>query len=354
MRTQPHSRSAQRGIAVITAMLVVTIATVLAVEMAWQSSIDLRRTESLLAWDQARQFGLGAETYAASLLADKLSDQSGSPAVYSRTDDEQACGGFQFALDQEGVSGAMTGGVCDLQARFNLNNLVDPSGRKNESAAKQFRRLLEAISAIDEAVDIDPVTADTIVESAIDWIDPDTTADFNGAEDDTYTSEQPPYRAANFWFTSVSEIRAVRGVTPEIYAALLPYLAALPIAAGESTTINVNTASVAVLMSLGDDVRPENALEWVRQSKEEPFKDVTSFAKFVDESMYPSIGFSSRYFALQGLVAIGSSRLGMYSLLESDGQKVSPRLRQFDVVDTVPAKAQAVTDEEEQRVDGNE
>lgn len=348
----PSIRSApprQEGIAVVTAMLVVTIATILAVELAWKTNLDLRRTEGLLTWDQAHQFGFGAEAFAAKLMEEKLQDQTGAAAVYSRTDDEQACRGFQFEIEQ----GGMTGGVCDLQGRFNLNNLLN-SGKRDELAVKQFRRLLNAISALNEDVDIEPDVAEVIVESAVDWIDPNSDADFNGAEADAYTSLQPPYRAANFWFTSVSELRAIRGVTPEIYVALAPFLAALPVTNGQQTPLNVNTAPVPVLMSLGDDITAANAEEWESDSAREPFEDATPFAGFVDPAMVPYLGFSSRYFELKGLVSIGTTRLGMYSLLEFTGQAVVPRLRQFDVVDAVPSADDAEPIQSENVVESDE
>ena len=55
----------QAGVAILTAMLVVAMATILAVELAWDLTIDYRRTENLLARVQARQFALGAEMLAA-------------------------------------------------------------------------------------------------------------------------------------------------------------------------------------------------------------------------------------------------------------------------------------------------
>ena len=36
-----------------------------AVGIAWETTLDLRRTEGLLAWEQARQYGYGAEAFAA-------------------------------------------------------------------------------------------------------------------------------------------------------------------------------------------------------------------------------------------------------------------------------------------------
>ncbi len=323
-------RGRQRGVAAITALLVVTIAAVLAVELVWQTNLDLRRTEGLIAWDQARQFAYGAETLAVKVLREDLERASAEPVDWLGEDWAQPT---SFDLDQ----GGMTGGIVDLQGRFNLNNLLRRDGSRDDLAYQQFQRLLVAL-------DLDPALADAVV----DWIDPDTTAEFTGAEDDAYTGLVPPYRAANFWFTSVSELRAVRGVEPDVFELLSPHLAALPIGAGP-TTINVNTATPAVLQSLGENVSQSNVEQWVTDRVREPFEDLTFFQEYVDAAMQPYLGVTSSYFALQGTVFIGSNRLAMYSLLERAGQSVAVRLRNFDVVELVPAgdRTDAPTDDAE-------
>lgn len=317
----------EEGIAVITAMLVVTIATVLAVGIAWQTNLDIRRTEGALTREQAYQYAYGAETFAAQILEEKLAERSGTP-VYSRSDDEQLCRGLQFEIE----GGTMLGGVCDLQGRFNLNNLVDTSGRRREAQVRQLQRLLLAVGELSEGIEIDPQVAETIAESAADWIDPDSNAEFNGAEDDAYTNLQPPYRAANFWFTDKTELRSVRGVTPEIYAAVADFVTALPVNASAATKLNVNTAPVPVLMSLGSDIARVNAESWVEDSRTEAFENVDPFKGLLDESMEQSIVYTSDYFVMKGIVSIGTTRLEMYSLIENTGQAVMPRLRRFGVV----------------------
>jgi len=53
----------------------------------------------------------------------------------------------------------------------------------------------------------------------------------------------------------VSELRLIHGIDGDVYTALAPYVSALP----EGTTINVNTASVPVLMTLASYVTAEMA-----------------------------------------------------------------------------------------------
>jgi general secretion pathway protein K len=60
----------QRGIALLTAIVVVAIATVLAVHIGTRAALDLRRTQGLVALDQGWHVALGAEAWAAEALAD--------------------------------------------------------------------------------------------------------------------------------------------------------------------------------------------------------------------------------------------------------------------------------------------
>lgn len=90
-----------------------------------------------------------------------------------------------------------------------------------------------------------------VAQAILDWVDGDSEARFpNGAEDAYYMRLDTPYRAANRPFTDVSELLLVRGVTPEVYARLRPFVTVLP---GE-TAININTAPAELLMSLAPGI----------------------------------------------------------------------------------------------------
>ncbi len=67
-----------------------------------------------------------------------------------------------------------------------------------------------------------------ITESVSDWLDADANPSLDGAEDEYYAAQAPAYRAANRAMSSVSELRAVANMTPEIYQALLPWVTVWP------------------------------------------------------------------------------------------------------------------------------
>ena len=116
-----------------------------------------------------------------------------------------------------------------------------PTKHDREALQKQYyKRLLEIL-------DLEPALAPALQ----DWIDADINTRFpDGAEDDVYLLEDLPYRAANRPVVSISELRLVKGFTPEVIAVLEPHVTALP----EETVININTATPAVLRALHQEL----------------------------------------------------------------------------------------------------
>ena len=163
------SRHGQRGVALITAVLVVAIGTMIAVNLMWEGTLDLRRAESALAADQGLMYGQGAEAWAADILRQDLVD---SPDTDHLSE--------QWAIELPPLpvdGGTITGKLEDLQGRFNLNNLIAADGMENQLARRQFERLLNL-------VEIDPGLAGAVV----DWLDPDTDLRFpTGGEDVVYS-----------------------------------------------------------------------------------------------------------------------------------------------------------------------
>ena len=115
--------------------------------------------------------------------------------------------------------GEVRGALEDMQGRFNLNNLVTDDRSANETAVAQFERLLLLVGA-------QPRWARIMA----DWIDDGTVPENpEGAEDGTYLSQNPPYRAANGIVTTTTEMMALPGMTREEFERIRPYVAALPV-----------------------------------------------------------------------------------------------------------------------------
>jgi len=291
------SPQSQRGIAVITAILVVAIGTVIAVNLMWQATLDIRRTEAALAADQGLLLVQGAEAWAADILRQ---DQVDSPNSDNLSE--------VWAIDLPPLpveGGTITGRLEDLQGRFNLNNLVNEDGSENELARRQFERLLGLL-------EIDP----TLAGAVVDWLDPDSEQRFpNGGEDVTYAGSEPPYRTANSMITSTSELMAVTGFDRETYTRLAPYVAALPI----GTKLNVNTASNVVLASLSDDIDPATADSLINERAGADFPDIdATFEGLVEPEVLQTIDGVSAHFLLTATVTLGTNQLTMRAVLQRD------------------------------------
>lgn len=313
----------QAGVALLTAMLVVALATVLAVNMVWEASVDLQRTENILLQDQARLYALGAESGAIELLAED--GRADGPDGVDDFQEPWALVGAQAPFSIEG--GEATLNISDALGLFNLNNLVSRrDGKVRKPFAEQFLQLLLALPL---ETPMDPALAEKIVDATVDWIDRDTVPELNGAEDDVYTNRQPPYRVPNFWFTSPSELLAVEGMTQEIYVALRNHVTALP-PADEPTGINVNTATPLVLASLAPGLGPLDTEVYAGGSYENPMDFVTDFNREIIAEVVPTLTVGSNWFESSVTASIGTTRARLYSLLERNGELVRVRLRTYD------------------------
>lgn len=287
----------QRGVALIMAIVVVAIGTMIAVSLIWRGTLDLRRTESALAADQGLMYVQGAEAWAADILRQDLVDSPESDHL-----------GEQWAIELPPLpvdGGTIVGRLEDLQGRFNLNNLIGADGKESELVRRQFERLLISVEA-------DPALAGAVV----DWLDPDAELRFpSGGEDVVYSDADPPYRTANSMITSTSELMAVAGFDRDTYRRLAPYITVLP----SGTKLNVNTASDVVLASLSDDIDIATAASLIEQRGEAEFVDIDgTFAGLVEPDVLQEIDGVSEHFLLTATVTLGKNQLTMRSVLQRD------------------------------------
>jgi len=309
----------QRGVALITALVVLFIAAALAIGMQWHTSLDLRRTATLVQGDQGMEVALGAEAWAEQILrrdyqqnpnATTLSQDWAMPVV--------------LPVDQSGQTiGKISGHMEDLQGRFNVNNLVGA----NAASLQQFQRLLAALN-------LDPLLANAVS----DWVNAGTNPNpTGGAKDDTYTRLQPPYLTADAPMTSITELMLVNGVTPRVYAVLSPYVCALPVQVGgtngqSATTVNLNTASGPVLMSLDSRLTADVTSQIVGLRGTNGFTSTQQAQQAftgIGISVPTTAGVNSSYFLLTVTAEIGTTHVTLYSLLYSKGGKVATLRRTF-------------------------
>jgi general secretion pathway protein K len=324
----PHQ---QRGVALIIALILVALATVLATKLSFDGFLEQRRTVAVLAAEQALHFGMGAEALAADVL---IQDLQGSASLTTLAAPwAQATQPLPITPDSnpEGEPiGSMQGALEDMQGRFNLNSLarLGPDGKTEDPLPlEQFQRLLVSVG-------VEPKWAGL----ARDWIDQDEdVGNPDGAEDAVYTSQTPPYRASNWPMMSPSELMNLPGFGAERYRKIAPYVTALP---GANTTINLCTAPALVLESLVSGLNGEwsgSPAVLVNARKAGCFPDKATFTNVATSFAGPKamagignpIDTKSSYFMLTTRVVLGTTEFTLYSLLYRGSTKVTPLLRAF-------------------------
>jgi len=290
----------QRGVALITALLVVALATTIAVAMVSRQQVDIRRSGNLLQFEQAALYVEGMEGWAGRVLYQDVQN--------NQTDHRGEAWATQLPpMPVEG--GQIAGGIEDLNARFNLNVLYS-NGEVNTIALECFRRLLTAL-------ELQPGIADAL----LDWLDENLQQRFpDGAEDDVYLLSTPPYRVGNTPLVSSSELLLLAGVTADDFAVLQPYVTALP----TSTAVNVNTASPEVLMAMVQGLNMADAEALVEGRGDSGYADMAAFTQRPElagkNAPTDLLAVSSDYFMVTSQVQFGRVTTSFQSMLYRDKQ----------------------------------
>ena len=249
----------QRGVALITVLLIVAIATTLCTAMLVMQQRAIARTMSLLDGQQSVQYDLAAESFAMEVLAqDARNDAASAMGNVDTPYEIWAQTWPPFPVD----GGTVSAHIEDEQGRFNLNDIYS-GGAVNQAALAVFQRLLTEER-------LDP----NIASAVVDWLDTDNTpTGSGGAESDWYMRLDPPYRAANRNFAAVSELMLVRGVDANAYQLLEPLLCALP----SGTPMNVNTLKPEVMAALFVGFSPVQAQGVMRSGAPQGFNNIDTF-----------------------------------------------------------------------------
>ena len=244
-------RPRERGVAVVTAILVVAVAASTATWMLSQQSATLNQAALAASRAQADLYAQAGLDWARGVLA-----EDARAGTIDSLDEPWARPLMGLPVERAVVSGA----VSDQQSRYNLNNLVR-EGRRSDADVQILARLLDALG-LDSS----------LAAAVLDWVDGD--ADLGGAggaEDAYYLSLASPYRAANRPMAQVEELYSIRGFDAKTVARLRPFVTALP----ARTPVNANTAAPEVLRAILPELSSEEAAALVAARRAKPFKDRT-------------------------------------------------------------------------------
>jgi general secretion pathway protein K len=331
----------QGGAALVVALLVFALCTAVIVAMKLEFTRFYQRSANVFLGEQSQAYLRGAEDLASlALLADYDQDDNRETPRDDLTE-IWAQTAAPYPLDE---GGWLAGGLEDLQGRFNLNSLRDSASGEGEPrftpAQAQFIRLLQALGE----PPLSEAEAIQVTRAIGDWLDQDSVPAPDGAEDDYYYGLTPAYRSANRPMASVSEIRAVANVSPELYRALRPWVSVWP---QKPAPLNIHTAPAIVLRSINadDDLSPLSEADGqtlLEQRESTGFADLDDFLASPVFSgkqeqlvqVKTLLGESSSYFLLDASVEVADRNMRLYSVLERGRRQVTAIARS-SVIDQV-------------------
>ncbi|WP_430401305.1 type II secretion system minor pseudopilin GspK [Hyphomonas sp.] len=196
---------------------------------------------------------------------------------------------FRLAMEnQQDITLPFERGVIEARLSddsncFNLNAIAAEPG---DVATVRLRALLEAQGMF-------PSDARALADSLTDWIDRDTEPRAYGAEDSYYGTLKIPYRAANTHLENLSELRAIKGFTPEVMDAIRSLVCVRP--SRSQSALNIETlteADAPLLMALySSELGHEDALSVIRAR---PLSGWQSRDAFLANSRIQSIAAEAR------------------------------------------------------------
>ncbi len=313
MKSSPPLLHKQQGVAVITALLLTTLAITIVASLFWQQQVQVRSIENQRLQLQKQWILRGALDWASLILRedakhssiDTLDEPWAVPLAETRLDQYVENG----RSESDASDATLSGSISDAQARFNLSNLC-VNGIINKDEVAAFERLLN-----NQKIDAKLAQATAGLMAEAQKIPA------------VISVNQLPPQSMNL--TQVEDLLAVQGFTPAILESLKSFVIFLPVV----TPINVNTAPVEVIAAKFN-LTLSDATILIKSRDTATFKDVADFttrlpnknlSAFANQA---SVG--SNYFLVNGKVHMSRAGLNMQALIERNaGQTKLVGIREF-------------------------
>jgi general secretion pathway protein K len=239
----------ERGMALLLALLVLTLLTALILEFDAEARREYRAAAAFRDDYKTGMLTRAAVQAARAVLQQDLLRERMTGQKYDGPTDIWAMPIKNYAIGD----GFLSAQIQDETGKLNLNDLASTSGGDLDQKKKIFRakRLFELLRV-----------SPNLVDALIDWIDQDEVPQPSGAESLYYQSLRPPYRSANSPLPGLGDLRLIKGFTPEVIERISPYVTVFPQQGG--TPMNINTADPIVLQTLDQSVTQTVAMEIVQ------------------------------------------------------------------------------------------
>ncbi len=299
-RGRLHARFArQRGVAIVTALLLTTLAITIVASLFWQQQVQVRSIENQRLQLQKQWVLRGALDWARLILREdartSATDDLNEPWAVPLSDTRLDRYVESASIRGHTGSAVLSGAIQDAQARLNLTGLAS-RGEVNATEVRAFERLLVALRQ-------DPGLA-------------------MAAAQQLAATQRPPGAAGAprpMAFVQVDDLLAVPGFTPAALAALRHHVVFLP----RATPVNVNTAPAEVLAARLPALSLAEASALIDARRTASFRDLNDFAARLPGRPEPpppsQVAVATSYFLVNGRVTIGEASLQVQGLVERHG-----------------------------------
>ncbi len=254
MKMKTKIPTSQRGIALIAVLWVTAFLTIIASTVAHQSRTSLQMTKNRIDLLKVRQAAEGA-------ILLTVADLMNAP----------------------GELDAFRGGEIGKVTIDNIEvvvTLFDESGKIDLNTAPTV--ILQSLLL---EFGLDEVQSASVANAIADWRDQDSLVRAGGAEDAQYLSAGLGYGSKDGYFQRTEELSLVYGVSPQLYAALLPYVTVYT----QDFGVNLGAASAKVRRAINkaDQLRAELSSEEDEEfSEEDLLEDVEDFSSLAGGYIY--------------------------------------------------------------------
>lgn len=268
MRTRQRRPARERGVAVITALLLTTLAISIVASLFWQQQVQVRSMENQRLHLQTKWILRGALDWATLVLFQDGIDHR----EYTSLDQVWATPLAETRLDQyverqrvegENFDASLSGNITDACSRYNLRNLGLAKGQPDHVQIEIFERLLRNLQ-------LDPGLAKRVAA----FVAAGLPAGALPEQDPNNPVQATPVVGAPVKILQVEDLLTVQGVTPAIVERLRPFVTVLP----EKTAINVNTAPAEVLAALVPNMSVSEANTLLVRRKQAAWRGKNYFA----------------------------------------------------------------------------
>jgi len=314
METLHKKQKGQRGVALVLTLLILTILVVTGLEFNRAIRVEASLAGNFRDLTQASYIAQSGVEIARVLI------QEDDP-TYDGPDERWAQFEFlSYLSHQLFTDGYFTGQI----AKFNPNGLITRYGNVDPKKRDQLERLLVLLRH-------DP----GVIDAILDWLDPDEQRRTLGAEREYYMLLKPPYAPKNGPLDSLGEMLLIKGVSPAIFygtddkEGLRNYLTVYPGLDPRTNIdpkININTASLPVLMSLSPKVDQAMAQAVLDYRRFQPFRRLENLRSIPGwGEIYPAISSEitvySNYFSVEITGVYHDARALVRTVVKREGRQ---------------------------------